>query len=319
MEIDDEVLNDNITDERSAVQKTFSSLTLSRHADDGASTSAKCWLSGWNFVTDLYRMLEHALARFYGNRNQNNRTDNNSLFQNIFSDYDTTSPDSSVADAILQLYLDLPIWYKETPEMTFDDTKRDRFAFQAANITATLQLVRMVLLATSQDTIAARCQVAQEVLNAFASIPVTYLLAISTPLLHHLGGIGSLVVSVLDEPCTESEYKLVQSIMLSMAELLENLEPMQRSSGASRGLREKANQITTLRASRGNPGLAITGIETNTNVAQPGGFPWQAGSQVGGPLDSRGSFDTAEDPSATIQLDLLNQLAWNFDFGQNWN
>lgn len=313
MEIDDEVLNDSTTDERSTVQKTFSSLTLSRDADNVASTSAECWLSGWNFVTDLYRMLEHALARFYGNRNKSNHPDINSLPPNTFSDYNTIISDSSVADAVLQLYLDLPSWYKETPEMTFDDTKRDRFAFQAANITATLQLVRMVLLATSGDTIAARCQVAQEVLNAFASIPATYLLAISTPLLHHLGGIGSLVVSVLDEPCTESEYKLVQSILLSMAELLENLEPIQRSSGASRGLREKANQITTLIASRGNPALAIPGMENNTSLEQPGGFQWQAEGQVGG------QFGAVDDGSATIQPDLLNLLAWNFDFGQSWN
>lgn len=312
MEVDDELLNDSTADERTAAQKAFSSLTLKCQAD--------CWLSGWNFVTDLYRMLEHALARFYGNKSRNNHPDSSSLPRNVFSNYDTSISDASVADAVLQLYLDLPSCYKETPEMTFDNTKRDRLAFQAANITATLQLVRMVLLATGRDTIAARCQVAQEVLNAFASVPVPYLLAISTPLLHHLGGIGSLVVSVLDEQCTESEYRLVQSIMLSMAELLENLEPIQQSSGASRGLREKANQITTLIESRGNPAITMPEIENNsTDVDQPGGVPWQPNSQVEGYLDNRDQFEADEDLSATNQLDLLNQLAWNFDFGQNWD
>lgn len=308
MEIDDESLTDDTADQQILVREVFSPTTLRRH--DNAGVSADCWVSGWNFVTDLYRVLEHALARFHRSRNKANYARKGSLPNNIFLDESSMIPEASVADSVLQLYVELPSCYKETPDMSFHNTRRDRIAFQAANITATVQLVRIVLLATSRGSVAARCQIAREVLDSFASIPVTYLLAISTPLLHHLGGIGSILGSVLDEPCTESEYRLVQSIMLSMAELLENLEPIQQSSGTSQSLREKASQITALLQSRAH----LRETDSGANEQQSGDSLWQVGTH------GQGQFETSrEDPSAQVQLDLLNTLAWNFDFGQYWN
>ncbi|CEJ86534.1 hypothetical protein VHEMI04132 [[Torrubiella] hemipterigena] len=308
MEIDDESLTDETADQKILVREVFSPTALRRH--DNTGISVDCWVSGWNFVTDLYRVLEHALARFHRSRNKANYAGQGSLPNNIFLDESCMIPEASVADLVLQLYLDLPSCYKETPDMSFHNTRRDRIAFQAANITATLQLVRIVLLATSRGTVAARCQIAREVLDSFASIPVTYLLAISTPLLHHLGGIGSILGSVLDEPCTGSEYRLVQSIMLSMAELLENLQPIQQGSGASQSLREKASQITALIQSHGH----LREADSSANEQQSGDSVWPAGTQ------GKGQFDTTrEDPLAQVQLDLLNPLAWNFDFGQYWN
>ena len=306
MEIDDESLNDGTADEQLLGQQAFSP-SNSRHT---AGISADCWLSGWNFITDLYRVLEHALTQLHGKKNFNSEK---SLLSNIFSN-DSNISEASVADSVLQLYFSLPDCYKETPDMTFN-TRRDRFAFQAANITASLQLVRIVLLAAGGDTVAARCQIAREVLDAFASIPVTYLLAISTPLLHHLGGIGSILGSVLDEPCTESEYKLVQSSLLSMAQLLENLEPIHQTSGASQSLREKASKITALLESQVGSSLWT---DDNTSSVQPAGSLWQGANHAG---DSRrqDQLSTAENLPVQIQPDLLDQLAWNFDFGQPWN
>lgn len=306
MEIDDESLDDETADEQILGQQVFSP-SNSRHS---AGISASCWLSGWNFITDLYRVLEHALTQFHGKNNNNNE---NSLLKNILSNQSNMS-EASVADLVLQLYFNLPDCYKETPDMSFN-TRRDRFAFQAANITASLQLVRIVLLAAGGGTIAARCQIAREVLDAFASIPVTYLLAISTPLLHHLGGIGSILGSVLDEPCTESEYKLVQSSLLSMAQLLENLEPIHQTSSASQSLRDKASQITSLLESKRDPSLRT---EHNTSHGQPAGFLWQIANHAGHSR-GEGQLSTTENLPVQIQPDLLDQLAWNFDFGQPWN
>lgn len=306
MEIDDESLHDGTADEQILGQQAFSP-NNSRHT---VGISADCWLSGWNFITDLYRVLEHALTQFHGKKSNKYE---NSLLKTIFSNESNVS-ETSVADSVLQLYFNLPDCYKETPEMSFN-TRRDRFAFQAANITASLQLVRIVLLVAGGGTVAAKCQIAREVLDAFASIPVTYLLAISTPLLHHLGGIGSILGSVLDEPCTESEYRLVQSNLLSMALLLESLEPIHQTSGASQSLRDKASQITSLIESQADP---TARTENATSAGQPPGVLWQSINNAGDSRD-QSQLGTAENLPAQIQPDLLDQLAWNFDFGQLWN
>lgn len=198
--------------------------------------------------------------------------------------------------------------------MTFD-TKRDRFGFQAANITGSLQLVRIVLLASGGAAIDARCQIAREVVDAFMSIPATYLLAISTPLLHHLGGIGAVLGSVFGEPGTDTEYRAVQSIILSMAQLLENLEPIHQCSSASQSLRDNAAIIDAYIESKRIPPSSGVDI-TNTNGSSS--LPRQADNATEYPY-APGLSDTAESLPTLVQSDLLDQLAWGFNFGQTWD
>src|SRR5690348_2025475 len=118
--------------------------------------------------------------------------------------------------------MNLPLLFKETQPITFD-TKQDRYSFQAANIAATIQLLRIILFTAAGATIEQRCQIASEVVDAFISIPVAYLRAISSPLLHHLAGIGTILGSVFEEPLSENDYLSVRSVLLSMAQLLDNL------------------------------------------------------------------------------------------------
>ncbi|KLP13484.1 C6 transcription factor [Fusarium fujikuroi] len=198
----------------------------------------ECWLSGWNFITDLYRVLEHALTRLRGCRR---RQTTNSFLVGMFEE-DFTATKASVRESVLQMYLNLPDCFKETPQMVCN-VKKDRFGFQAANITATFQLLRIVLSAGSGTSIEQRCQIASEVVEAFVSIPIAYLLSISTPLLHHLGGIGSILGNVLEEPLSEADYTRVRGVMLSMAMLLENLEVIHHSTSASEKLRSQVSRI----------------------------------------------------------------------------
>lgn len=100
---------------------------------------------------------------------------------------------------------------------------RDYYGFQAANITATVQLLRMMLLASETNSIEQRCKVVSEVVDVFMRVPVAYLRAISSPLLHHLAGIGSVLGGVLVEPFNEYQYQEVRTVLLSLAQLLENL------------------------------------------------------------------------------------------------
>ncbi|QKD53749.2 uncharacterized protein FOBCDRAFT_181898 [Fusarium oxysporum Fo47] len=198
----------------------------------------ECWLSGWNFITDLYRVLEHALTRLRGYRR---RQTTNSFLVGMFEE-DFTATKASVRESVFQMYLNLPDCFKETPQMVCN-VKKDRFGFQAANITATFQLLRIVLFAGSGTSIEQRCQIASEVVEAFVSIPIAYLLSISTPLLHHLGGIGSILGNVLEEPLSEADYTRVRGVMLSMAMLLENLEVIHHSTSASEKLRSQVSRI----------------------------------------------------------------------------
>jgi hypothetical protein len=119
----------------------------------------------------------------------------------------------------------------------------DRYGFQAANITATVQLLRMMLFASGGGTIEERCRIASEVVDAFTRIPVAYLRAISSPLLHHLAGIGAILGSVLEEPLSDIAYQQVRVVLLSLAQLLENLDHGIHSAISAQRLRNLVEQI----------------------------------------------------------------------------
>ncbi len=86
------------------------------------------------------------------------------------------------------------------------DVSEDRYDFQAANIAATLQLVRMMLFAVEGATIEMKYQIAEELLEGFSKVPIAYLKAISSPLLHHLAGIGTILGSVFEEALPEVSF-----------------------------------------------------------------------------------------------------------------
>jgi hypothetical protein len=106
----------------------------------------------------------------------------------------------------------------------------------------------MVLLASEDNTIEERCQVVSEVVDAFMRIPIAYLRAISSPLLHHLGSIGSVLGGVLEEPLSEYQYQQVRTVLLSLAQLLENLDIGMHSLEAARKLRDLVVQINSYMA-----------------------------------------------------------------------
>ncbi|KAI4742249.1 hypothetical protein E4T50_07323 [Aureobasidium sp. EXF-12298] len=176
------------------------------------------WLTGWNFVTTLYRILEHAQDRLGHLRNPVQRT------PSLPGYIDPGSPRQiSCLTNIMTLYEQLPPVFKTTQPLT-GILEKDLFGFQAANIAASLQLVRMVLFTTENSTVDQKCQIASEVINGFASVPVAYLRAISSPLLHHLAGIGGIMGSAFEDGLTETSYRRVRSVLLDLANLLANLE-----------------------------------------------------------------------------------------------
>lgn len=176
------------------------------------------WLRGWNFVTDLYRVLEHSvdcLRRVTDSRGRS------SFAQTLAESSLSSQP--SVLNQILTMYTALPSQFKATGHITCNFSE-DLFSFQAANVAATVQLVRMVHFTNDQSTLEQKCQVAGEVIAGFASVPVPYLRAMSSPLLHHLAGIGTILGAAFEQGMTESSYRRVRSVLLDLADLLATLE-----------------------------------------------------------------------------------------------
>ncbi|KAK7189533.1 C6 transcription factor [Paraphaeosphaeria sporulosa] len=210
-----------------------------------SSSSPDSWVHGWNIVTDLWRLLEHVTMKLHSH------TKKKRSFLEIAANFEASPPTSKLQAEVNRIYFGLPYHFREIKERTGDQAK-DRYGFQAANITATVQLLRMVLLASEQNTIEQRCQVVSEVVNAFMRIPSSYLRAISSPLLHHLSGIGSVLGGVLGEPLLDYQYQQVRTVLLSLAQLLENLDIGIHSVKSAQKLRALVVQIDEHMASRGS-------------------------------------------------------------------
>lgn len=99
-----------------------------------ATTDTSSWLHGWNFTTELYRILEHAIDEFHRRRPQNiGPFSPSDLF------HQSAPPQSVVLEKVILMYQNLPGTFKETRGVVGEMTA-DRYSFQAANITATLQV-----------------------------------------------------------------------------------------------------------------------------------------------------------------------------------
>ncbi|KAI4719898.1 hypothetical protein E4T48_03914 [Aureobasidium sp. EXF-10727] len=244
--------------------------------DDGTIASTKIeappgqhrvsWLVGWNFTIDLYRVLEHVVNKSRAKRF--NHDDRRSVDSLVFGD---AFSEKSVMATMLNMYYALPPQFKSTPQMTGDPTQ-DIYAFQAANIQATLQLLRMMLFSTEDGpSVDRKCDVANEVLTVFQTIPHRYLRAISTPMIYQLGSIGGVLGSVFEQPLQQQVYERVRSSLLLMAELLQTLESnLHRSAGASQGLLAQVEKIDQyMQTQRGVPQAAPPQHPAQPAAAQP--------------------------------------------------
>jgi hypothetical protein len=270
------------------------------------------WINGWNFITDMYRVLEHAVdSQRRRTRPDNGTTDVWSLFG------PPEMAGSWLMDHVVAMYAALPPQFHETRPV-IGDLSQDIFGFQSANIQATLQLLRMVVSSNGDQGMDEKCHVAGQVLSVFSKVPVEYLKAISSPLLHHLAGIGYILGSVMEGSLSEASYKRVRTLLLEMADLLHRLESgLRRSTGTSERLRAQVSRIDEYMASKRSastlppqpqpPAAPHTGIVKEDLVSplypQPNLAPIQT------PMTGM------DDPIAQFQLppELLNDWPWPFD------
>jgi hypothetical protein len=211
-----------------------------------AQQSATSWLRGWNFTTDLYLTLEYVSNR---RRARHARIDNRIDVAAVFGTPTAAASSSSdVLASITAHYAALPAQFKLFAPPT-GDRASDIFGFQAANIQATLLLLRMLFLCGDDDRrappdVQEKCNVAAELLAVFQTIPTAYLCGISTPLIYHLAGIGMILGSAMEGPLSEAGYQKVRGMLLSIADLLESLESgLSRAADISKGLRTQVERI----------------------------------------------------------------------------
>lgn len=197
------------------------------------------WVMGLNFSLDLYRVLEHVLNKYRARKFSHD--DRRSVDNLVFSD---TFKDRDVMQTMLNMYYELPRQFKETPELT-GNMEKDRFGYQAANIQATMQLLRMMLFSLEDGPgVDRKCDVANEVLQVFHTIPLDYLKAISLPLIYQIASIGQLLGSILEEPVEIKTYQRARDGVASLAGLLANLEDsLHRPAGLAETLSKQVDML----------------------------------------------------------------------------
>ena len=138
------------------------------------------FLIGCNFTTNLYRILRYVV-------HQPNRhcTGGSAVFDTL--SVSSFSP-QVVLDLLEETYSRLPQRFKETSDI--GDIVGDRFNFQTANISASMQLVHIITLRELEDLSGEECyRVARDFRELIATIPPMYLRATSPPL------VGSMPLS----------------------------------------------------------------------------------------------------------------------------
>nr|XP_018264937.1 uncharacterized protein I303_03119 [Kwoniella dejecticola CBS 10117]OBR87095.1 hypothetical protein I303_03119 [Kwoniella dejecticola CBS 10117] len=205
------------------------------------------FIRGWNFISNLYRILEHAICQM---RQRNQSYDGENRIAMLFSTkkvgakkYDP-GPEE-ILQTVEDLHKDLPDCMRGSKPMT-GDAFEDRYGFQAANILITLQIVKMVMAGMAEWSVEQRCAIAGELLDSLAALPSDFIRACSAPMLHHMAGVGHLLASIIQSPISPSTYLKVRTILLRLADFLSSLESTIKSASVmciAAKLREHVERI----------------------------------------------------------------------------
>lgn len=102
-----------------------------------------------------------------------------------------------------------------------------------------------------------------------------------------------------------------------MTQLLETLGPIRQNTSASQNIRHKAAGIDKYIESQQNSAMRTTRSASKDQM-QIGSFTKDVENIEDGPY-IQGQAGTADHLLVVSPLDLLDPLAWNFNFGQTWS
>ncbi|KAK5050911.1 hypothetical protein LTR84_003470 [Exophiala bonariae] len=143
------------------------------------------WFSGWNYTTDLYRILEHAVVAFRTKRRLH--TPSMGIIDH--------AQRGLLSEKLSSLQLALLPQY-EKAFLRSDDSGRNRCGFQATNIFCTIHLVRILTSLSDDHDLGSICDTAQEMIDSMRRIPPEYMRACGATLLQQLAGVGHMLCIV---------------------------------------------------------------------------------------------------------------------------
>ncbi|KAL9945715.1 hypothetical protein ACHAQF_008308 [Verticillium nonalfalfae] len=179
------------------------------------------WLIGWNYITDLYRVLEHVIVRF------RSRKTTPADRGHIYAGYGFTHMPPPIDDILSEVLTQrdgLPT-YLARAQPPSPNTESNLCGFQVANIACTIQLVRMTSFSCQDVTFRDACHTATQLIEEMSLTPVDYLRAIGSPMLQELAGVGQMLTSFIGRQLHPNEYRHLREVIRSMAIFLENLGP----------------------------------------------------------------------------------------------
>ncbi|KAF9871305.1 hypothetical protein CkaCkLH20_11226 [Colletotrichum karsti] len=172
------------------------------------------WLVGWNYITDLYRILEHVIVRMRKARVQAAHTDRNNIDRLL------PSIDEMLRE-VLGRKMKLPLYASQAfPSST--NREENLCGFQVANIACTYQLTRMAAFAC-ENQFEEACGAAIELIDEITKVPPEYLRAIGHPMLQELVGVGHILSSFIGRHLHTHQYFKLRDVMRAMAIFLQNL------------------------------------------------------------------------------------------------
>lgn len=172
--------------------------------DDITETGIQLWsehvsfIKGFNFCTDLYRVLERIEGTVRARQLAASREPGGRIEAFLAEIYPSKRSASDSLHLVSQLYEDLPDELKKPKTLT-GDLRADRYGFIACNVLLTTQTLRMLLVGTGKPNIHHRCAVASELLDELSTIPIAFFHASSTVSVR----IGLDVITVLVELALE--------------------------------------------------------------------------------------------------------------------
>ncbi|KAK1625245.1 hypothetical protein BDP81DRAFT_328511 [Colletotrichum phormii] len=162
------------------------------------------WLTGWNYITDLYRVLEHVIVRM--------RKDRLKTLDRGPIQHEPLMPN---IDDMLHLVLgkksNLPP-YATSAYPASKDVEANLCGFQVANIACTFQLLRMAAFAC-HNKFEDACGAALELVQEITLVPVEYLRAIGYPMLQELAGVAHLLSSFIARQLVDWQYYKLREVM----------------------------------------------------------------------------------------------------------
>ncbi|KAG4439487.1 hypothetical protein IFR05_005023 [Cadophora sp. M221] len=212
-EVDDNLFSDSVVYQTDSLSDPYSA--------QPQHNGRTCWLQGWNFATQVYQTLEHAMDEYL-----RRRSTNPGLFSPSKLFHHDIRHCAELLMGIMDKYEKLDSQFKEPAMMSSYGQGSDEYkaSFQAVNIAATFQLARLILFTCEDASVEQKCDIARDMLKSFNSTPIHFLRALSRPLLHHVAGVGNIMASVIEGPISESSCEQVRAVLLAMVKLISRLE-----------------------------------------------------------------------------------------------